>query len=75
MKKPDNRGHNYVHVYRTAGLQVPYLLGKIAKLGGVVIFVDTHPSTHTQSVPVKIDWRQQQEETSALLKTGDQCTP
>ena len=27
-----------------------YLRGKIAKLGGVLLFVDTHPSTHIQSV-------------------------
>ena len=52
---------------------------KNAKLGGVVLFVQTHSSTSIQSVnriiiPVKIDRRQQQEETSALLKTGDQCT-
>ena len=26
------------------------------------------------TVPVKIDGRQEQEDTSALLKTGDQCT-
>ena len=38
--------------YRTcAGLMVPsYLHGKIAKLGVVVLFVDTHPSTNIQSV-------------------------
>ena len=49
-----------------AGLQVSiYLPGKNAKLGGVVLFVDTHPSTNIQSVktiPVKIDGRQQQEQ-------------
>ena len=30
--------------------------------------------SNQSTVPVKIDGRQQQEETSALLITGDQCT-
>ena len=42
---------------------------QLAKLGGIVPYGYIHPRT----VPVKIDWRQQQEETSALLKSGDQC--
>ena len=31
-------------------------------------------ASNQSTVPMKIDGRQQQEETSALLKTGDQCT-
>ena len=38
------------------------------------LYIQTHSSTTNQStVPVKIDGRQQQEETLALLKTGHQC--
>ena len=46
---------------------------KLAKLGGVVSYGYIHPRTSIQSVnvPVKIDRRQRQEETSALLKSGD----
>ena len=42
---------NQMCTYRTcAGFQVSCLHGKNAKLGGVVLFVDTHSSTSIQSV-------------------------
>ena len=47
--------------------------GKVAKLGCVVPYGYIHPRTSQLTVPVHIDWRQEQEETSALLKSGDQC--
>ena len=48
-RKNHRRYENWRSMYtrRTcAGLQVQYVHGKYAKLGGVVLFVDTHPSTN-----------------------------
>ena len=45
---------------------------KNAKLGGVLLYGEIRPNV-ILTAPVKIDGRQQHEETCSLLKTGDQC--
>ena len=68
---------NQMCTYRTcAGFQVSYLHGKMRSWEAwcfwyklILVLV-----SNQLTVPVKIDGRQEQEETSALLKTGDQCT-
>ena len=45
---------------------------KNAKLGGVLLYGEIRPNV-ILTAPVKIDGRQQHEETCSILKTGDQC--
>ena len=59
------------------GIQVQYLQEENAKLGGVVLYGDIHPTCNVQSVtpPVRIDGRRQLARRNAFtienLKTGD----